>query len=73
MNDRSHRGFGLVGMLMMALCCLAPVLLIGTGVVSVSVLTGATVYVLLPILVIFAVVVGFLLWRRRPHSDSRDH
>lgn len=73
MNDRSHLGFGLVGMLIVVLCCLAPVLLIGTGIVGVSVLVGATIYVLLPILVIFAAVVGFLLWRRRPRSSSRDH
>lgn len=68
MHDRSMSGFGLVGILIAVLCCLAPVLLVATGVIGVGALTAA-VYGLLPFLIIIFAVAGYLLWRHRPRAD----
>lgn len=72
MNDRSMLGFGLVGAVIAALCCLAPILLVATGVLGVGLLTTA-VYGLLPVLIVVVAIAGYLLWRHRPPTDTREH
>lgn len=72
MPDRSMLGFGLVGALIAALCCLAPILLVAAGVIGVGALTTA-VYGLVPILIIIAAAAGYLLWRHRSRIDTRKH
>ncbi len=72
MNDRSQLGFGLVGAVIAVLCCLAPILLVATGVLGVGALTTA-VYGLLPVLIVVIAGAGYLLWRHRPRADTRKH
>ncbi|MBA8907589.1 hypothetical protein [Aminobacter ciceronei] len=64
-------GFGLAGALIVALCCLAPILLVAAGVIGVGALTTA-VYGLVPMFIIIAAA-GYLLWRHRPRVDTRKH
>ena len=70
MLDRSVSGVGLVGILIAVLCCLAPVLLVATGMIGVGALT-AVVYGLSPFLIIMVAVAGYLLWRHRPRADRK--
>lgn len=69
MHDRSLFQAGLVK-IVAAVCCLAPILLVATGVIGAGVLATA-IYGLLPVLVIAAVADDFLLRRHRPRTDSR--
>ncbi|WP_163271119.1 hypothetical protein [Chelativorans alearense] len=73
MSDKSLFGLGLAGMVIAVVCCIGPALLIATGLISVSVLTGTTIYVLTPLLVLFVAVVGYDLWRRWPPSHNGKH
>jgi len=69
--DRSMLGVGVVGVLIAALCCVAPSLPVAAGVIGVGAVKTA-VYGLAPILIIVAAA-GYLLWRHRSHIDTRKH
>ena len=62
MPDRSMLGVGVVGVLIAALCCLVPILLVAAGLIGVGALTTA-VYGLVPILILIIAAAGYLLWR----------
>ena len=51
---------GLVGTVLVALCCFTPILVILLGVAGLSVLTGYLDYVLLPALAIFVGLILFM-------------
>jgi mercuric ion transport protein len=70
-HDRSHLSAGLVGAVVAAVCCLAPVLLVATGVIGAGAVTAA-IYGLFPVLIIAVLVAGFLLWRNRSRTDTRN-
>ena len=56
---------GLVGTVLVALCCFTPILVILLGVVGLSALTGYLDYVLLPALAIFIGLTIYDILRKR--------
>ncbi|WP_372837277.1 mercury resistance system transport protein MerF [Puniceibacterium confluentis] len=58
--------FGLIGTVLVALCCFTPVLVVLLGVVGLSAMLGWLDYVLLPALAVFISLTLYALWRRRP-------
>lgn len=63
-NDRLLK-YGLIGTVVVALCCFTPVLVILLGVVGLSALLGWLDIVLLPALAAFVGLTLYALWRRR--------
>lgn len=57
--------FGVIGTVIVALCCFTPVLVILLGAVGLSALLGWLDYVLLPALAMFIGITLYALWRRR--------
>ncbi len=56
---------GVIGAVLVALCCVTPILVILLGVVGLSALTGYLDYVLMPALVAFIGLVIYAVWRRQ--------
>ena len=56
---------GLVGTVLVALCCFTPILVILLGVVGLSALTGYLDYVLLPALALFIGLTIYAILRKR--------
>lgn len=56
---------GLIGTVIVALCCFTPVLVILFGVVGLSAMLGWLDYVLVPALAIFIGITIYALWKRR--------
>lgn len=56
---------GIVGSVVVLICCLTPVLVILVAAVGLSAMVGWLDYVLLPALVIFLSITGYALWKRR--------
>ena len=56
---------GVVGTVLVALCCFTPILVIGLGVVGLSALTGYLDVVLLPALAAFIGLTLYAVWRKR--------
>lgn len=56
---------GVIGTLILALCCFTPVLVALLGVVGLSALTSGLDVVLLPALAVFAGLTVYAVWRRR--------
>ena len=65
MNQRKLLQTGIVGTVVLALCCFTPVLVVVFGVVGLSALVGMLDYVLLPALFIFIGITVFALWKRQ--------
>jgi mercuric ion transport protein len=56
---------GVIGTVIVALCCFTPVLVVLLGVVGLSALTGWLNVVLLPALGVFAGLTVYAVWRRQ--------
>lgn len=65
MNDKNIFQFGIVGIVIAALCCFTPVLVLLLGVVGLSAVTGYLDYVLFPALIFFVGLTAYALWRKR--------
>lgn len=64
---------GVIGIVIVALCCFTPVLVILLGVVGLSALTGVLDYVLIPALVAFVLLTIYALVRRsRSQQGNTD-
>ena len=64
---------GVIGIVIAALCCFTPVLVVLLGVVGLSALTGALDYVLIPALVFFVLLTIYALVRKaRPQQENSD-
>ena len=70
MNEKKLLKFGVIGTVIVALCCFTPVLVILFGVVGFSAAVGYLDYVLLPALAIFVVLTAYALWRRSQHGAN---
>ncbi|MCZ4262353.1 mercury resistance system transport protein MerF [Limimaricola sp. G21655-S1] len=57
--------FGLIGTVIVALCCFTPILVVLLGAVGLSALLGWVDYVLLPALAVFVGITLYALWRRQ--------
>ena len=56
---------GIIGTVIVALCCFTPVLVILLGAVGLSSILGGLDVVLLPALGIFVLITVYALWKRR--------
>ena len=65
MNNESLVKTGIIGVVVAAVCCATPVLVILLGAVGLSALTGYLDYVLLPALALCIGLIGFGLYRQR--------
>lgn len=61
---------GVIGTVIVALCCFTPVLVILLGVVGLSALTGVLDFVLIPALAVFVLLTIYALVRRNRDRKS---
>ena len=79
MNDKRLLKTGIIGSIIVALCCVTPILVVLFGAVGLSAAVGYLDYVLLPALAVFLAITGYALWKRRrraadPQGDHQgDH
>ncbi len=68
-NPKTLVRVGVVGAVLVALCCFTPILVILLGVVGLSALTGYLDYVLMPALIVF---IGLTIYavRRKHNADA---
>lgn len=71
MNNKKLLSAGIVGSVVTAIGCFTPVLVLGLGVVGLSVPLGWLDYVLYPALAAFLGVTAYALWRRRRAAPRR--
>jgi len=64
MTPKSLLTVGIVGMIVTAICCSTPLLVLLLGVVGLSSLTGTLDIILLPALVFFLIITGYGLWKQ---------
>ena len=65
MNDDKLLKTGIIGSVIVALCCVTPVLVLLFGVLGLSAAVGWLDFVLLPGLAVFLAITGYALWKRR--------
>lgn len=73
MDDKSLLKTGVIGTVILALCCFTPILVVLLGVVGLSAVLGYLDYVLLPALGFFAAILLYALWRRQRNSNTTTH
>lgn len=71
-NPNTLLRVGIIGTVLVAVCCFTPLLVILLGVVGLSVLAGYLDYVLLPALGIFIGVMLYAIGRKRPVEACCD-
>ena len=64
MNDNRLLKTGIIGSVIVALCCVTPILVVLFGVVGLSAAAGYLDFVLLPALAVFLAITGYALWKR---------
>jgi len=70
MSDKGILTTGIIGVVIAALCCFTPILVILFGVVGLSAIVGYLDYVLLPALGFFVLLAIYAIWRRQRHSQA---
>ena len=70
MNDKALLTTGIVGTVLVALCCFTPVLVVLLTGVGLAAAIGYLDLVLLPALAIFAGITVYALWRRKRNTSS---
>lgn len=55
---------GIIGSVIVALCCFTPVLVLLLGALGLSAALGWLDFVLLPTLAVFLAITGYALWKR---------
>ena len=73
MTDRALLGTGMIGAVIVALCCFTPVLVLLTGVVGAAAIVGYLDYVLLPALIFFVGLTVYAVRRRQSHERAASH
>ncbi len=69
-SDRRLLTTGIVGTIIVALCCFTPVLVVLFGIVGLSVLVGWLDIVLLPALAFFIGLTIYAVWRRQRNTTN---
>ena len=69
-NPKKLIRVGVIGTVLVALCCFTPVLVILLGLVGLSALTGYLDYVLQPALIAFIGLTIYAVWRRQKADGS---
>jgi len=62
---------GIIGTVIVALCCFTPVLVILLGIVGLSALTGYLDYVLFPALALFLTLAGYAAFQKRSSKPNQ--
>ena len=65
MNDKGLLKVGIIGTIIVALCCFTPVLVLLLGAVGLSAIVGWLDFALFPALAFFVGLTAFALWKRR--------
>ncbi len=73
MDDKSLLKTGVIGTLILALCCFTPVLVVLLSMVGLSAVLGYLDFVLLPALGIFVAITLYALWRRQRSTNTPNH
>lgn len=73
MDDKSLLKTGVIGTVILALCCFTPILVVLLGVVGLSAVLGYLDYVLLPALAVFVAILLYALWRRQRSTNTPTH
>lgn len=61
---------GIIGTIVLALCCFTPLLVVLLGIVGLSALVGWLDVVLLPALAFFIGLTAYAMWRRNRHQTK---
>lgn len=69
-TDRKLIATGIVGIVIAALCCFTPVLVVLLGAVGLSAWLGWLDYVLLPALAFFVALTVYAVWRRQRRQTT---
>ncbi len=69
MNDKNLLRTGIVGSVLVALCCVTPVLVIAFGALGLAAIVGWLDLVLFPLLAGFLGLTGYALYRRQGSSS----
>lgn len=72
MKDRTLLRFGIIGTVVVALCCFTPILVILAAAVGLSALTGYLDYVLIPALIFFIGLSMYAVRQRKNHCDTTE-
>jgi mercuric ion transport protein len=64
MNNNRTLKTGIIGSIIMALCCFTPLLVVLLGALGLSAAVGWLDFVLLPALAVFLSITGYALWKR---------
>jgi mercuric ion transport protein len=70
-SDSRLLKMGVIGAVILALCCFTPVLVVLLGVVGLSAMLGWLDYVLLPALAFFIGLTIYAVWRRQSRMKIR--
>ncbi len=70
MNDKALLTTGIVGTVLVALCCFTPVLVVLLTGVGLAAAIGYLDLVLLPALAIFTGITVYALWRRKRNTST---
>jgi len=62
---------GIIGTIILAICCFTPILLVLLGVISLGAISGYLDYVLLPTLAFFIILIIYALYKNRYRSKFR--
>jgi mercuric ion transport protein len=71
MNDKQIITTGIIGTVILALCCFTPVLVVLLAVVGFSAIVGYLDYVLLPALAFFVILTFYAVWRRQRRQKAQ--
>lgn len=70
-SPKTQMRVGVVGTVLVALCCFTPILIILLGLIGLSALTGYLDYVLFPALAGFIGLTLYAIWRKRKTDACR--
>lgn len=70
MTDKGLLATGVIGTIVVALCCFTPVLVVLLGIVGLSALVGWLDLVLFPALAFFVGLTIYALWQRQKHAGA---
>jgi mercuric ion transport protein len=70
MNDRKLIATGIIGGVIAAICCAAPLLVISFGTVGLTAWLGTSGYVVVPLVAAVVGLIGFVVYKR--YSPQRD-
>ena len=73
MNQKIPLRTGVIGTIVVALCCFTPVLVILLGTIGLAAMVGYLDYVLFPALAFFVALTIYALWRRQQTRGNNNN